>query len=185
MTLAKAIVFSLSLLFAAALAQAQKDSKPTATGVVVESSKIRFYETGQVVGEENYQVTQLPNGELIVQVKAELPFAGQEKKPLVNATLRTAKDFTPTSFEIKGTTLLEIEEDTSIAIQDKKANVQDRGRNKSIELTNNFFTMSGYVPLTVEAMLVRYWLAHGRPTSIPLLPAGEAFVEFRGKDAVK
>ena len=40
------------------------------------------------------------------------------------------------------------------------------------------------MPLTVEMMLVRYWPAHDRPASIALLPAGEAFVEFRGKDTV-
>src|ERR1044072_3434496 len=33
-------------------------------------------------------------------------------------------------------------------------------------------------------MLVRYWLAHGRPASIPVLPTGEAFVELRGEDTV-
>lgn len=42
--------------------------------------------------------------------------------------------------------------------------------------------MSGYVPVTMEMMLIRYWLAHGRPASVTLLPAGEAFVELRGKD---
>src|ERR1044072_582618 len=33
-------------------------------------------------------------------------------------------------------------------------------------------------------MLVRYWLKHGRPQSIQLLPVGEAFVELRGQDTV-
>ena len=172
-----AIGFVLSLLFAATAAHAQ--------GVAIETGKIRFYETKEIGGEENYQVNQLPNGDLIFQIKTELPFAGQDKKPLVNATLRTAKDLTPKSFDIKGTTLLEIEEDTSIAIQDNKANVKDRGQNKSIELSRTFFTMSGYLPLTVETLLVRYWLTHGRPASIPLLPVGEAFVEFRGDDSLR
>jgi hypothetical protein len=36
----------------------------------------------------------------------------------------------------------------------------------------------------MEMMLVRYWLAHEQPASIPLLPTGEAFVELRGKDKV-
>ena len=44
--------------------------------------------------------------------------------------------------------------------------------------------MSGYVPLAIEMMLVRYWLTHGQPKSIQLLPVGEAFVELRGKDTV-
>lgn len=157
----------------------------TSTTVLTESGKIRFYETKQIRGEETYQINQSPNGELTVQSRTDLPFAEQEKKPLVNATLRTTKDFTPQSFAIKGPTLLEIEEDTSITIQGKTANVEDRGQKKSIEVPRNFFTMSGYVPLTIEMMLVRYWLAHGRPASITLVPAGEAFVEFRGKETLE
>ncbi len=147
-----------------------------------ESGKFRFYETKELRGEESYQITKSPNGELTVQARTELPSA--ENQPIVNLTLRTTKDFTPLSFSIKGPTLLEIEEDTSIAVQGTTADVRDRGRNTSVQAPRNYFTMSGYLPLTVEMMLVRYWLAHGRPASIALLPAGEAFVEFRGKDVV-
>src|SRR5881394_802778 len=32
---------------------------------------------------------------------------------------------------------------------------------------------NGYVPLSIEMMLVRYWLAHGQPKSIQLLPCEE------------
>ena len=156
----------------------------TPTIVSIESGKFHFYETKQIRGEETYQIDQAPNGELIVQAKTDLPFAEQESKPLVSASLHTTKDFTPQSFTTKGPTLLDLEEDTSITIQTKTANVRDRGQNKSVEVPGNFFTMSGYVPLTIEMMLVRYWLAHGRPASIPLLPAGEAFVEFRGQDTL-
>jgi imidazolonepropionase-like amidohydrolase len=178
MSHAKSTLAGLLLLFAASLAQAQAGT------VLIESGKIRFYETKQIRGEETYQINQSANGDLIVQARTDLPFAEQENKPLVNATLRTAKDLTPQSFEIKGPTLLDLEEATSITVQGKTATIQDRGQNNSVEAPRNFFTMSGYVPVSVETMLIRYWLAHGRPASIALLPAGEAFVELRGKDTL-
>lgn len=171
----KSILVLLLLLFAAGFTQAQS---------VIDSGKIRFYETKQIRGEETYQINQLPNGDLLLESKTDLPFAEQEAKPLVNATLRTSKDFTPENFTIKGPTLLEIQEATSITIQGTRASIQDRGNNNSVEVPRNFFTMSGYVPVSVEAMLIRYWLAHGRPASIALLPVGEAFVELRGKDTL-
>ena len=174
----KSILAGFLLLFAASLAQAQ------ASGVLVDSGKIRFYEIKQIRGEETYQINQLPNGDLIVTAKTQMPFAEQENKPLVNATLRTAKDLTPHSFEIKGPTTLDLEEATSITVEGKTASIQDRGQNKSSEVPRNFFTMSGYVPVSIETMLIRYWLAHGRPASIPLLPVGEAFVESRGQDTL-
>ena len=172
----KSILVGLTLLFAATVTQAQN--------VLIDSGKLRFYETKQIRGEETYQINQLANGDLIVEAKTELPFVDQENKPLVNATLRTAKDLTPTSFTIKGPILLDQEEATSITIQGKTASIQDRGQNKSIEVPREFFTMSGYVPVTMEMMLIRYWLAHGRPASVTLLPAGEAFVELRGKNTL-
>jgi imidazolonepropionase-like amidohydrolase len=150
----------------------------------IEDGKFHFYETKQIRGEETYSISRTANGELLVQAKTDMPFAEQEKKPLVNATLQTSADFTPLHFEIKGPTLLDIEENTSVVVQGKTANVLDRGNNATASVSANFFVASGYVPLTMEMMLVRYWLAHGRPASIPLLPTGEAFVELRGQDTV-
>lgn len=83
----KSILIVLSLLFAATVTKAQS--------VLIDSGKFRFYETKQIRGEETYQINQLANGDLIVEAKTELPFVDQENKPLVNATLRTAKDLTP------------------------------------------------------------------------------------------
>jgi hypothetical protein len=94
-------------------------------------------------------------------------------------------DFTPQSFESKGPTLLEFEGNTSIVIEGKTATVKDGAQFKTSEaLPDHFFTMSRYIPVTVETMLVRYWLTHGRPEAIRLLPIGEASVEFRGYDTL-
>ncbi|HEY6218364.1 MAG TPA: hypothetical protein VIW74_16970, partial [Pyrinomonadaceae bacterium] len=157
----------------------------TGTPQIIESGRFRFYETKQIRGEESYSISRTPDSELLVQAKTELPFIEQEKKVSVNATLRTSTDFTPLNFEIKGPAPLEIEENTSVRIQGKTASVQDRGNNSTAAVPPNFFVASGYVPVTMEMMLVRYWLSHGRPASIPLLPTGEAFVELRGEDTVR
>ena len=173
----KLIVFSFALVLAIRVAHAQDST--------VESGRIRFYETGQSIGEETYQIDRAANGELLIKAKTDLPFAGAEKKPLVNATLRTAADLTPRSFTIKGPTQLEIQEDTAVTIEGGKAIVRVGTEQLSSGApTRSFFTMTGYLPVTIETMLIRYWLAHGRPASIMLMPAGEAFVEFRGKDTL-
>jgi imidazolonepropionase-like amidohydrolase len=181
----------LSLLFATSFSDrttAQTTANPSATQTssspLIESGKFRFYETKQIRGEETYEITRSAAGELLLTAKTEMPFAEQETKPLVNVTLRTIADFTPQAFQIKGPTLLDLEENTSVVIQGQQAKVQDRGGDTSANVPKTFFTMSGYVPVTVEMMLVRYWLKHGHPKSIQLLPGGEAFVELRGKDTV-
>ena len=154
------------------------------TSETIETGEFRFFETKQLRGKETYTIERISNGELIVHAKTEMPFAEQEKKPLVNASLQTQPDLSPIAFEVKGPTFLEIEENTSVVVKGDTANVEDRGARNTTKVPSKFFTLSGYVPLTIEMMLVRYWLSHGRPASISLLPVGEAFVQFRGTDTV-
>ena len=173
------------LLSVAVCAEAQrKTRRPQPAGPVIERGKFRFYDTKQVMGEENYTLSRTRDDELFIQAKTTLPFAAEDTKPIVSATLRTQADYTPRSFQIKGPTLLDIRENTLVQVKNETAIIKDRGRNATLNLQAPYFTLSGYVPVTIEMMLVRYWLAHGKPASIRLLPAGEAFVEFRGNDSV-
>ncbi len=181
----------LSLLFVTSFCNrtsAQTTANPSAaqtgSSSVIESGKFRFYELKQIRGEETYEIARTTNGELLLTAKTEMPSAEQENKPLVNVMLRTSADFTPRSFQITGPTLLDLKENTSVVIEGPAARVQDRGADTTATAPKNFFVMSGYVPVAMEMMLVRYWLAHGQPKSIQLLPVGEAFVELRGKEKV-
>src|SRR5205809_7938381 len=67
-------------------------SAQTASSVVVESGKFRFYETKQPRGEETYELTRSAKGKLALTVKTLLPFAEQDTKPQVSATLRAGAD---------------------------------------------------------------------------------------------
>src|SRR5436853_5102593 len=156
----------------------------------IESGKFRVYETKQIRGEENYEISRTPQG-LIVQAKIDLPFMGEEKKPSLTATLRTKDDLTPEFFEITGIRPLEVEINTSITVKEKTAILREGNaagspnlRVRQIVTPENFFTLGGYLPVTMEMMLVRYWQLHGRKNSMALLPGGEAFIEFRGHDSV-
>src|SRR5689334_6751143 len=177
------ILFTLFSLSVSAQAQ-EKTPQPKSADQVIEQGKFHFYETKQIRGEEDYTITRGTDDELLVQAKTTLPFAEQDTKPAVTATLRTGADYTPHTFEINGPTLLEIQENTSVQVRGKTATINDRGTNETLNLPPAYFTFSGYVPVTMEMMLVRYWLGHGKPASIRLLPSGEAFVEFRGTDRV-
>src|SRR6185369_9724356 len=161
------LVILLALLSLGISAQAQRKTRQTQ---VIDRGKFRFYETKEIRGEEDFTISRGKNDELFVEAKISLPFAEQDLKPKVWATLRTKADDTPRTFQIKGPTLLEIQENTSIQINGQTANIKDLGRNKTLKLSAPFFTLSGYVPLTMEMMLVRYWISHGKPASIQLLP---------------
>ena len=123
----------------------------------IESGKFRVYETKQIRGEENYEISRTPQG-LIVQAKIDLPFMGEEKKPSLTAALRTKDDLTPELFEIKGIRPLEVEINTSITVTEKTATVREGNVAKAAGSPNprvsqvvtpeNFFTLGGYVPVS-------------------------------------
>jgi imidazolonepropionase-like amidohydrolase len=48
-----------------------------------------------------------------------------------------------------------------------------------------YFTVAGYAPFAVQQELVRYWAAHGRPDTLPLLPNGAATIVAGGNDTVR
>jgi len=151
-----------------------------ANSQIIESGKFRFYETKQPRGEETYEIRRSATGELLLTAKTDMPFAEQENKPLVNVTLRTSADFTPQAFQIKGPTLLDLEENTSVVIQGTAVKVQDRGKDSSEIVPKSFFVMSGYVPLAIEMMLVRYWLTHEQPKTIQCLIENHRSATSRG-----
>lgn len=164
-------------------AQRRSNSPAAASTEVIESGKFRIYETKQAQGEESYEIKRDARG-LIVEAKCDLPFWGEELKTLLNARLRMKDDLTPEQFEIKGIRPLEVPIDTSISVQGKTATVREDQRIRQMPVPDNFFTFGGYVPVTMEMMLVRYWLKHDLKGPIKLLPSGEAFIERRGRDTV-
>src|SRR6185503_15443238 len=100
---------------------------------------------------------------------------------------------TPESFQLKGVNPWALHVDTSITIEQKTAFVTDRSskeqgsptvRTRQLQVPQKFFPYGGYVPVTMEMMLIRYWLAHGRENPLTLIPAGEVSIEHRGRDTV-
>jgi imidazolonepropionase-like amidohydrolase len=136
-----------------------------------------------VQGEETYEVTR-EGGGLVLKSKFNLPFWGEEAKPSLTATLRTATDLTPERFEIKGVKATEVEIDASVEVRGRVAEVREGGKTRKESVPERFFTLAGYAPVSLEMMLVRYWLGHGLKSPLKILPGGEVTVERRGADTV-
>lgn len=55
---------------------------------------------------------------------------------------------------------------------------------KTVRADGLVFPMPADAPVTLQMMLVRWWLQHNRPAVIPLLPQGQARVQYRGAETV-
>lgn len=192
-------IVSLALLLIVATpiwAQRAPRAKSTAkapASQIIERGTFLFYETKQPRGQETYEI-RTAGGQVKVTAKINLPGMGEEEKPALSSELVTRNDLTLESFKIKGIRPLGIAVDLSAQVNGQTARISFADpsaaagrptlRVKEIPVLPDSFAFGGYVPLTMEMMLVRYWLAHGRRNSVPLLPAGEALIEARGTDVL-
>lgn len=181
------LIVSLLIIEFAGAAQT-KGRLPAQPSGVVESGKFRFYETKLSQGEETYEIKRTTGGSLEVSARIDLPHMGEDAKPSLRARLIASSDLTPASFQIEGTRPLGVPIKTSVNVVNNVVTISSRTQDGSSEksrevaVPKSFFAFGGYVPVTMEMLLVRYWLAHGRPARLSLLPQGEALVEHRGRD---
>jgi imidazolonepropionase-like amidohydrolase len=112
---------------------------------------LALYLLGHRIGAEQYSIDSST-------LKAHFEYLDRGTKVALDTTLTFAKDFTPLSFESHGKSYRYFSVDASVP----KASGAP-----------NTFTLDGMAPISAQVLLIRYWLAHGRPAAITLLPSGD------------
>ena len=148
----------------------------------IETGKFRLHKFEQPIGEETYTITK--DGDSLV-VSSTFAFTDRGRRVPLTATLRTQKDFTPESFNIKGSVSRFSTIDSSVEIKGNTATVREDKTTRQATTPERFFTISGYAPITMQQMMVRYLTAHKFAGSLATLPGGNVTVERRGKDKIK
>lgn len=148
----------------------------------VEQGKFTLHKFEQSIGEETYEIRR--DGDSLV-TKIDFKFTDRGSAVPLSTTFRAAQDWTPQAFEIKGKTARPVSIDQSVVIKDGNVAVRSRDKqNPDASLPSGpFFAISGYAPVTMQMLMVRYWAAHGSPAQLAILPAnGTVKVEPRGPD---
>src|SRR5215471_11145174 len=173
-----------ALLSAALLGQPawKMRAAPASANQPIETGKFRLHKFEQPIGEESYQVSR-DGDSLLIQTNFE--FTDRGSKVPLTATLRARQDLTPISYDIKGKTARDVEIDTSVAIDGPNAAVREGKQSRKAAVPDRFFAISGYAPVTIQMMLLRYWSGHGAARSLKTLPGGEAIIEDRGPDSIE
>jgi imidazolonepropionase-like amidohydrolase len=119
------------------------------------------------VGEETYELADNV-------LRANFEYTERGSKVPLTATLRMQPDLTPLEFEAHGRNYRPFSVDASFT--------------PSTPPPTPFFTISGYAPFSVQMMLLRYWLAHGKPARVHQFPAGmpdaDILIERTGQDMI-
>ncbi|HEV3200505.1 MAG TPA: amidohydrolase family protein [Bryobacteraceae bacterium] len=114
------------------------------------------------IGEERYQIA-VSDGGLTLKTTIEYSDRGNQRS--TSATLRMKTDYTPISLEVKGRTGAA----NTIDTQRAAATVQEDGVSRTFALPERYFAVFGSSPFAVQAMMMRYWSAHGKPAKLPTL----------------
>lgn len=153
-----------------------------APGAVVEEGKFRLHKFEQAIGWESYQITKDGND---LQVKTDFKFTDRGTAVPLTASLKSKSDGTPISFQIKGNNSRMSNLDRAVEVNGDQIRVRDRDEWKEGATPEQFFTIAGYSPVTVQMLLVRYWSSHGFPKELAIFPQGHnIWIEPRGQDKI-
>lgn len=167
--------FFLLLLLTASLATAQSQSP----GALTESGKFRLHKFEQPIGEESYTITRQ---EQTVTLKSRFLFTDRGQKVPLVTSLQAAADYSPQSFDTHGANCRFCPIDWAITVEGKTAHVRQERQTRTITTPNNFFVTSGYAPVAMQMVMMRYWRIHGSLAELPILPSGQVHIQNRGAE---
>jgi imidazolonepropionase-like amidohydrolase len=172
-----------SVLFVAAQPETLAQQPAPADASAVEQGKFTLHKFEQPIGEETYEIRR--EGESFT-AKMDFKFTDRGRAVPLSATFRGTLEYTPQTFEIKGSTSRLTTIDETVTVEADKVHVRSRDKQSDQDQpTGPFFTIAGYAPTTMQMLMVRYWSAHGSPRAMDTYPAnGVVRIEPRGQDMI-
>ncbi len=171
----------LAVLLASPATSQQSSQAASASPAIVEQGRFTLHKFEQPIGEETYQITR--DGDSL-SVKVDFKFTDRGTAVPLSAAFRGTQDFTPKAFEIKGSTSRQSVIDEAVEVQPGKIRVRNHEKWTESDVPQQFFTIAGYAPATMQMLLVRYWGTHGSPAQLATFPSGSVKVEPRGTDTI-
>jgi len=154
-------------------------SQPTS---LVETGKFRLHKFERPTGEETYEITR--DGQSLA-VRMDFKFTDRSTPVPLAASFRSGPDLTPQEFEIKGKIARSAEIDQAVEVQPDKIRLRNRAEWKDLPPSAGpFFTIAAYAPTTMQMLMVRYWVTHGKPDELSTIPQGKVRIEPRGQDVI-
>jgi hypothetical protein len=129
-----------------------------------QSGSLTIHMILHAIGEEHYQVAS-SDGVLTLNTTFEYSDRGNQRS--TTATLRMEPDYAPLALEVKA----RANASNSIGIQNASATVQEDGVSRTFAPPERYFAVFGSSPFAVQAVMMRYWLAQGKPAQLPTLRA--------------
>ena len=147
-----------------------------------EEGAFTLFKFEQPIGQERYEIQPNGSGSLLTST---FSFTDRGTSVPLSTTLQLDHALAPVHFAIKGKAARTSDIDVEVSLADAVATIRDSAESSRTAAPASAFAMAGYAPPSVQMQLMRFWAAHGRPASLPLLPHGVVTIEPRGRDVVQ
>jgi Amidohydrolase family len=164
--------------FAAGLLYAQASTPDQAT----ETAKFRLHKFEQAIGEETYTITRDSD---TLTMNSTFLFTDRGEKVPLEAALQARRNYEPLSLTIRGSTSRASKIDLAVDVRGRDATIRQGTQTRTVGAPTSLFTISGYAPVAMQMMMMRYWRAHGSPKQLATLPSGSVEIQDRGQEMVE
>lgn len=145
---------------------------------------LRLYYLGYAIGRERYELE--PSGDGFA-LTADFDYVDRGRRTHLQGELRLASDYTPRHLEVTRLTDSWRTVVARVDLDGRRA-VQERGETTTAgTLPLLAFAISPYAPVSQHLVLLRYWLSHGTPATLAVVPGGptnEVRIARSGRDTV-
>jgi imidazolonepropionase-like amidohydrolase len=136
----------------------------------IEAGSFKLHLLLHEIGTESYELKHAADGDGLV-LSATSEFSDRGMKRSTSATLQMKADLQPMAFESKRTSGNAAPATDSVNFASGAAAVHEADASQTFTPENKYFVGFGMSPVAVQMMMVRYWAAHGKPASLPILRA--------------
>lgn len=151
---------------------------------VLLADTLRLYYVGHAIGEERYVLRSSADGYALA---SDFDYRDRGRRTHIASEMRMGRDFAPRRLAITRLTDTSATVETLVEVRGRGAMVVARGDSSRVMLPARAFAIAGTTPTTQHLALVRYWLAHGRPPTLAVVPGGplnDVTIERRGRDTL-
>ena len=152
--------------------------------ISADSGAIRLHYLEHAIGSETYTLRR--RGDTLVLADT-FHFLDRGGEVSLETSLTLTDELRPLHFRTLGKTYRFTSLDDDIVVDDGVAHVRTAGDSTTLPVGDGAFTVHGYAPFMVQALLVQRWEHSGRParmTTIPGEPTAPVVIELRGVDTL-
>jgi imidazolonepropionase-like amidohydrolase len=147
--------------------------------VAEEQGKFILHKFARTNGEETYSIATGGDG---LTLKSEFLFTDRGTRVPLKTTFTATSALEPLTLSLEGQSsrMSALRDTMELHPQTQSMTLVREGKSEEIAAPEGTFLIDGYSPVAMQQMLIRYWLKHGRPASIPTPPAGSVRVTPAG-----